>query len=174
MPRKGRKKPFISSGVAPSGKIISERYWAGRFCNLLIGFLLTNPSTVTLASGEAQRTEPCPLIFAKYLALLEQEKTFNQTNKQTENYQGMTKNKSVDCESAWWQVNWVQKHLDSVCAMLGNSPFWRTEAHQHRQRAPPCWEIWKLGIKVLSLYMANLYPKWQLWLHLWDSFQGRK
>lgn len=55
MPRKGRKKPFISLGVAPPGKMIHEQS-VGRFCNLF-GFILMNRSTVKLVSCEAQRAE---------------------------------------------------------------------------------------------------------------------
>lgn len=68
MSRKGRKRQFISFGVAPPGKMISE-YSVGRFCNFLFGFILTNQRTVKLVSGKAQRAESSHFLFAKYLSV---------------------------------------------------------------------------------------------------------
>lgn len=66
---KEEKKPFISLGVAPPGKTISE-HSAGRIFNLLFGFLFMNQYTVKLVSAKAQRAESSYFLFAKYLALL--------------------------------------------------------------------------------------------------------
>jgi len=73
MSRKGRKKPSISLGVAPPGKMISE-HSVGIFCNFVFGFILMNQHTVKLVSSKAQRAESSHFLFAKYLALLQQQK----------------------------------------------------------------------------------------------------
>lgn len=145
---------FISSGIAGHS--------VGRFCNFLFGFILVIHGIVKL-SGKAQRAESSHFLFPKDCSAQVARKK-----------QGI---KKIICRLWKWLMTSVLSTETPLFSRVPHSeiPLLLNNSSWLLQESPSLLGNFEARRKSsVSLYRENLYLKWQLWLHLWDSFQWRK